>query len=528
MPAKSDVLFRIKFIIVLIACAAPILVAEFVNTESTYIESDAPPQTAPAASAPAAASASEIFVNLPALPAPAPAVVKPDLLEVRFLLIGEHQGELEPCGCSGGQIGGQARMKTRLESLVQADPNCIILDSGELIKTYSPEGFKKIKAEGEKAILKMESLRGETAASILGDMPISAVGLGLRDLSAGLEDAKLRAMLMQMPADTTKYPTVARTNILTNLSTNGAAPADPIVASSIITTKTAAGESVAVLILSLADQESGLFTNPTAAARAELEKNKGKYQFCAAIFHGVRDRARAYAAAIPDVDLWLVGSGAGSPDTSPETAGGSLLIHAGDRGRNIVKITAARKGNKCSALQYEAIIVGANDPSDAATQAVIDRYRSELAEAKLIEQLKNKRTVDPKMQQYAGSDACQACHPSAYEVWKSSKHAHALEDERFIKRNGAVDPECIKCHVTGWYFDPPAGERSSYAGGGITDRFGRVSCESCHGPSYKHTLQPQVTKPLRDVTCEKCHDHDNSPNFDRLKYWPKIQHFKEK
>ena len=57
---------------------------------------------------------------------------------------------------------------------------------------------------------------------------------------------------------------------------------------------------------------------------------------------------------------------------------------------------------------------------------------------------------------YVGSQKCSSCHPSAYETWKGSRHAHALEsllpDERHL------DPDCLQCHSTGMGF------RSGYAG----------------------------------------------------------------
>lgn len=459
-----------------------------------------------------------ILQNLPSIPPPAAeAPVKGNAPKATLLLIGSHGGELEPCGCSGGQLGGQARMKTKLEAMIQMDPRLIIIDAGELIKSHSIDGLKQIGDAGSEAIAKMEGIRGEVAASIFQDLPISVVGLGPRDFSFGKENVSIRAALMSFPGDTARFPTIVRANVICNTTAG-----DPVVSSAVITTKTADGAPVPVLVTSVIDHESADYKNPAAALRDEVTKNAGKYQWSIVIFHGYRERARAYAAALPEWDLWLVAPGNGSADEKPEQAGGGLLVHAGDRGRGIVKLTLSRAGGKVAAENYETMLVGGNDPDDKLTQEKIDTYRKRLDEVKLVDSLKNKRKVDSKLGGYAGSDACKQCHSAAYEVWKNSKHAHAAES--LAAKNALGDPECIKCHVTGWHFDPPAGELTTYRGDGPAGKFAFVSCESCHGPALKHTTQPLIIKPVRDVTCEKCHDHDNSPNFDRKKYWPKIEH----
>ncbi|MBI3821022.1 MAG: cytochrome c family protein [Planctomycetes bacterium] len=481
-----------------------------------YCSKQQKPGDAPtSASAPAQSSAA----TPPAIPQPVELLKKPDAPGVHFILIGSHQGELEPCGCSGGQLGGLGRMKTKLEAMVQGDPTTIVIDAGELIKSHSLDGLNAI-GEGAAAILKMESTRGEVAAGIFQEMPISVVGLGPRDLFDGRDESNLRAALMSMPGDTARFPTILRRNVLCN-----GAVGDSVSTSALITTKGAGGAPVSVFVTSLIDQGRVDMKNPAESLHDELVKNGGKYRLSVVIFHGFRDRAAAYAAAIPEVDLWLVAPGTGSADDRAFAAGGGFLVHAGDRGRSIVKLTIGRSGGKTSVENYESPLVSANDPNDKGVQEKIDGYRTKLGAANLVDLLKSKRRVDPSLRAYAGSEACKECHKSAYEVWEKSKHAHALESLK--ERNGIVDPECIQCHVTGWQFDPPAGEVGTYRGEGIGSKLSFVSCESCHGPALKHKDAPLIFKPQRDVVCEKCHDHDNSPNFDRAKYWPKIAHKKD-
>lgn len=495
-----------------------------------WIHSDPLAKAQPVAP-PAGEAALSLLLQNPggaAAPAPLPAIPKPpaetspraDAPSIPLVLIGAHHGELEPCGCSGGQLGGLGRMKTRLDAMIQFNPRTIILDAGEFVKTFSDQGMAAL-GEATSAIVKMESSRGEVAASIFQEIPLSVIGLGPRDLAYGPEFASLRAQLMQVPGDTQRFPTLLYKSVIANHK-----PAEGILPSTVILTKDAAGTPVPVFVTSIIDAENAKYSNPGGALRAELTQGAGKYQLAIVIFHGVRERVRAYAAAFPEIDLWLVAPGTGSADSAPAQEGGALVVHAGDRGRAMVKMDLGRSGGRAAAANYESILVSASDPNDKSVQGKIDGYRVRLGEEKIVELLKGKRRTPEETGVYAGPESCKQCHATAYDTWSKSKHSHALES--LTARIGQNDPECIRCHATGWHSDPPSGEVTSYRGDGVGGKLAFVSCESCHGPSLKHTKTPKAVKPPREINCEKCHDHDNSPSFDRAKYWPKIAHKKDK
>lgn len=464
---------------------------------------------------------SQPAVVYPELAAPpsAPIARRDSRAAARLMIVGSHQGELEPCGCSGGQLGGLGRLKSSLDASIQNDPGLVVVDCGELLKTQSDAGLAALKPEAADAVRLMERTRGETAAGIFQTLSISAVGLGPRDLWLGAAEASIRASLMSTPVSMDRFPTILRANILTN----GSLPI-PVTRSAMIPGKTAAGVDTPVAVYSIIDATAALLSNPGEALQSEIAIN-GAAEFHVVIFHGLRERARQYAAAHPGVDLWIVAPGSGSPDERPETVQRALLLHAGDRGRNLIQLHLARKGGVTVAELYKPGVVSASDPNDTETQKRIDQYRATLAELKIVDSLKGRRKVDPKFLGYAGAETCRNCHAVSYEIWKQSRHSHAMES--MVARNGISDPECVKCHATGWHSDPPSGETSGYKGDGPGGKLAHVSCESCHGPALKHAQNPLALKPVRNVTCEKCHDHDNSPNFERSKYWPKIEHWKE-
>src|SRR5215471_1960027 len=63
---------------------------------------------------------------------------------------------------------------------------------------------------------------------------------------------------------------------------------------------------------------------------------------------------------------------------------------------------------------------------------------------------------------FVGPESCKACHPSAYESWKLSKHARARESLSLLQQR---DARCLSCH------SPDLSK----------EHIAQVSCETCHG-----------------------------------------------
>ena len=133
---------------------------------------------------------------------------------------------------------------------------------------------------------------------------------------------------------------------------------------------------------------------------------------------------------------------------------------------------------------------------------------------------------------FAGAQACQACHLSAHEAWKKSRHAGALATLEKVGKQ--FDPECLACHVVGL-------EKGGFISKELTPALANVQCENCHGPGKDHARNPaQRTGPPVGVssnngavmvkpdmrTCRTCHRGSHSPTFAFSVYWPKVIHSK--
>lgn len=99
-------------------------------------------------------------------------------------------------------------------------------------------------------------------------------------------------------------------------------------------------------------------------------------------------------------------------------------------------------------------------------------------------------------QDYAGPDACGACHEEIYTQWKSSLHSKAFSDQKFKKSwdSFGKKAECLACHTTGHKKDT-----KEYAHPGVT-------CESCHGAlSEGHPGENKMPIPIGSDMCKSCH-----------------------
>lgn len=134
---------------------------------------------------------------------------------------------------------------------------------------------------------------------------------------------------------------------------------------------------------------------------------------------------------------------------------------------------------------------------------------------------------------YVGVKKCKMCHKGAqkgevFEKWEKSLHAKAFEA---LKSKGEEkNPECLKCHTTGF------GAGGYQPGDANAADFEGVGCESCHGPgsAYKSlSIMKDQKKAIEnglivptEVVCKKCHN-EKSPTFKGFnfsEYVKKIDH----
>lgn len=106
---------------------------------------------------------------------------------------------------------------------------------------------------------------------------------------------------------------------------------------------------------------------------------------------------------------------------------------------------------------------------------------------------------------FVGVDKCKTCHPSEYKDFSGRKFEKSWKVLKMRAKD--KDPECLKCHVTG--YGQPGGFVSEQA----TPHLLYKQCESCHGPGSMHATNPGdvtvregMSSYVRDKdVCIQCH-----------------------
>lgn len=471
---------------------------------------------------------------LPPLPAP-----NADAKPLRLLLSGMMDGHLEPCGCASAQAGGVDRRAFWLK--LNKHRYDLKLEGGNSIAASNP----------------LERQKMQWIQTILFDLlGYGVFPLGPRDLALGSEELSLYA-----------DPETGAPFLCSDLLVKDK-PAFPVFAIR------AAGD-YKVCLVSLAGVGAKAFSEDARivpakdAITAALAKagKRGTDFDCVVLFanDGGPEVARQHARTIPGVDLVLSWDRQLETRSKAETfrrdpaeavVAQTTLLYPGWRGKNLMLWQGKpdEDGNwhtisiDKEVLQVPSDAVKGKRPSgsDEEVWSMLIASKQEIGELGLREQMAEREKL-PAGMAYAGNSTCNDCHASAYEAWKASRHSHAWETlEKRSKLDGwpvAKHPDCVRCHSVGY------GKVTGFVNPERTPDLADVGCEACHGPAQKHVeIMKEIAKrevdsgakasreeldrallggKLRKANasgCVECHDFDQSPGFDFVERWPKIQH----
>ena len=146
---------------------------------------------------------------------------------------------------------------------------------------------------------------------------------------------------------------------------------------------------------------------------------------------------------------------------------------------------------------------------------------------------------------FVGSKKCGMCHKKdsagkQLKIWQDSKHANAFKTlqsakaDSIAKGKAVEDPNCLKCHATGYDLDAKMLGKDFKIEQGI-------QCETCHGAGSGYKSKKTMKDHAKSVAvgmveykdqkaveaqCVTCHN-DKSPTFkafDFEKRWAEIAH----
>ena len=442
-----------------------------------------------------------------------------------LLLSGGQHGYLEPCGCAGldNMKGGLARRHTLVRRLERLGAPVIGLDAGDLVRRSGPQ-----------AIIKYQ----RSIDSLL-TMRYQAIGFGFPDLRLPAMD-----LVAAVPADGRPTPFVSANVGLIELGDETISARYRVFEAGGVklgVTSVLVGdelEDVANPDLVIVDAEEALAEVVPALEAAGCDR-------LILLVSGDLEAAAALAAGATQFDFVVTPGESDPPPPAPSPIEGSQTQRIELSHKGMYVGVLGFFDDATTPFRYQRLSIDSRFEDSAEMKAMLASYQEQL-KSEGFERLGIYSQPAPHDDKFVGSKACQACHEEEFDIWKESGHSHGTDTLVHLKPPRQFDAECLSCHVTGWQPQDYVPFDTGYVDLEKTPHLVGVGCENCHGPGGAHvaletaaengdevdedrqdTLYLQMRNTIADArknTCTRCHDLDNSPDFDFDTYWPKIEH----
>lgn len=480
------------------------------------------------------------------VPAAAP-VARPGLLndwvspQAVLILSGEEHGYMEPCGCTGGQLGGFAKRAELFRQLREEKkwPTAAFSVGGSLNERRATYPQSKIKYHW--------MLQG------LNQMGYRGAGLGTEELLLKPEGIFNEHSLS---ANTEGYdlPFLA-SNVTFFTSKDLGTPGDFRVI-------TVGGVKIGITAVTGLSVKEDLKNNGLLLPEVELKLqdplevlpvvlrklSAERPDVLVLLAYAKLEEAKQIIAKFPQFDVAAV---ADPLALSAARVGNTLLVPIAEKGNHVEAVGVFRNGNS-RRIDHKRVELRENQFPDHPSMAkLMGNYQADLKSQwkDLVAQF----VSDPAQGAFVGVESCKDCHKAAYDVWKDSGHAKRsyislIEGRHDFKGEWTpriYDPECLACHVTGWQPQTAIRFKSGFVDVASTPHLNNQQCENCHGAGSQHVDLEKAWKPgspvtaalqearnnmklplarAKQETCIKCHDGDNSPTFEFDSWWAQIEH----
>jgi len=415
---------------------------------------------------------------------------------ITIFFTGNELGEMQPCGCSGGQLGGLDRRYAVFNAV--SPQNRLIFDTGSLVGGATEQGLIKFDI-----IVQAYTQLGYNVVNLTGQDIRVAREAGFLDslssafncIAAGSSDD------IKMPAKFTRTFTL-----------NGS-PVDVVVVAA----------ETEDQIAQLPDLPASYAGSPLAVKILILNQADAK------TIETVSEMNLFDVLITPTQtdDPALVGDANSSP----------MVISAGRIGKYVGKIQARFDGaGRKPRLVFSSIPVTEDISQYQPLVELYKDYQRLVKDANLVERYP--RFVLPDNLEYVGSKYCKLCHDYEYDKWTTSKQVfipgldkQASPDSRHAgafatleKVGSEYDPECIICHVVGMQY------QTGYVSPAKTPEMKDVGCENCHGPGSEHMRSLGAIETAGPIsTCSDCHTAEHSAEYasNQKQYFEKMVHWRE-
>ncbi len=381
---------------------------------------------------------------------------------------GNVLGELKPCGCSGGQLGGLSRRATIFNGT--AKDKRLIIDTGSIVES-----------QGDQDIIKFN-----ITLQAFGELDYDLVSLSEEDINTGKNVGLFE-------------DTDSLFNIISYHQSSDMDVPAKFIRNMLLRGKPVEVTVAAFDVKSTAKEQIGrLFTSGSTVNPAEIN---------ILILNYCDDAIVDYISRkVPAVDCIVRPSESDEPIVTSKANRRPLVFSVGRFGRYVcgLRITESPAYKGKPRLSFLSIPVKEDLAEDASLVQLYKVYQQIVGGRNLLE--KYQRFSLPNDLKYTGSESCEDCHDYEYDKWSQKAHADAYAT---LERVGSqLDPECVSCHVVGMEYE------SGFVSEQKTGHMKNVGCENCHGPGSEHIKSEgntALTEPKSG--CIDCHTPEHSGEY---------------
>lgn len=281
------------------------------------------------------------------------------------------------------------------------------------------------------------------------------------------------------------------------------------------------------------------------AAKRLLPRLHEKADIVVLLAHGPWKQTHEFLNEVSDFDF-VISAHDGGLDRVGREMNGTVLMKAGNRGQHVCKAAFVVDPEGVVELaSTECISVKTSLPEDPVIVERIEEMNEKYNNRRRAEALANRQPQGNKMEadRFLGDAMCRRCHENIYQAWLATPHAAAYET--LVEKGRHGDSDCVDCHTTGHGdptgFMPPSAEALKAAStgpspdgdeGDASDAHAAladsgpdltaVQCEACHGKGTTHARNKAGFLRVEKSECMKCHDQENSPDFNYEEYVPHV------
>ena len=416
--------------------------------------------------------------------------------EVVIIFTGEELGSVEPCGCFDEQIGGISRRGTFIDYFRKQNNIVLPVSLGDLPKSSE----------------RQEEIKVDILCRAMGDMGYVVHNLGEKDL-------EINPQLICY---------ISHTNNIVFLSSNVQIIGSfPIKINQYFIKEwgnSSASFRIAflgVLSKSLLNTNIQSYVNiydPVKTLKPLVRQLKDKVNLIVLLSHSPLEESVNIAKQFPEIGLIITGHDIMEPKDSITYVDNTPVVSSGIGGKYIGVVKYAINHKDTERKSVEVIPLDKKYQNSQTMGLLLKEYQQMLIDENLLS--KTPQAPLPNGLSYVGSSTCGMCHKIVYDHWYKTKHGTSYNT--LVHAGHQYDPECIKCHTTGF------GDVSGFINYEGSQNLIDVGCESCHGAGSEHTKNiNNVYGLVGESNCVTCHDSEHSPKFRFEEYWAGIKHPKE-